>query len=121
MNYFDLERKDVTLPPWGMYLHPPILNNSLSACDILRKVSSDTDLSKIGNPDEYLLVLTPSCDLFNEGKREAKVQEVLCAKCFEKKYLRMEQIKLIKLKKFCTMELISNGFRCQPIKMYVQR
>lgn len=99
VNYFDLERKDITLPPWGMYLHPPILNNSLSACDILRKVSSDTDLSKIGNPDEYLLVLTPSCDLFNEGKREAKVQEVLCAKCFEKKVFTDGTNKIDKIKK----------------------
>ena len=85
VNYFDLERKDITLPPWGMYLYPPILNNSLSTCDILRKVNSETDLSEIGSPDEYLLVLTPSCDLYNEGEREAKVQEILCAKCFEKK------------------------------------
>lgn len=43
-----------------------------------------TDLSKIGEPDEYLLVLTPSCDLVNEGIRNAKVEEVLCAKCFDK-------------------------------------
>lgn len=84
VNYFDLERKDITLPPWGMYLYPPILNNSLSTCDILRKVSMSTDLSKIGEPDEYLLVLTPSCDLVNEGIRNAKVEEVLCAKCFDK-------------------------------------
>lgn len=69
---------------WGMYLYPPILNNSLSTCDILRKVSMSTDLSKIGEPDEYLLVLTPSCDLVNEGIRNAKVEEVLCAKCFDK-------------------------------------
>lgn len=54
------------------------------ACDILRKVSMSTDLSKIGEPDEYLLVLTPSCDLVNEGIRNAKVEEVLCAKCFDK-------------------------------------
>ena len=39
-----------------------------------------TDLSKIGEPDEYLLKKTPSCDLVNEGIRNAKVEEVLCAK-----------------------------------------
>lgn len=44
--------------------------------------SGNSDIVEL--KDEYLLVLTPSCDLVNEGIRNAKVEEVLCAKCFDK-------------------------------------
>lgn len=86
VNYFDLERSRLKLPPWGMYLYPSVLSESLSTCDLLRRVSKDTDLSKIGEADDYLMVLTPSCDMYEEkGIRVPKVTDILCAKCVDKK------------------------------------
>lgn len=77
-NYFD-ENCSEDAPPWIQYVYPPIAT-SLCVCDIIKKASTVRDnLLKIGEPDEYRLVLTPSCDM-----AQSKVSKVLCAKCCNK-------------------------------------
>lgn len=78
MEYFDLENRNIPLPQWGMYNFPPIANG-LTTCDIIRK---SKDIQQDTSAEDYRIILTPSCDLFISEGREAKVDEVLCAKCF---------------------------------------
>ena len=63
-------------PSWVQYLCPP-LTSSLNVCDILKKRVTEED-SVV--PENYLLVLTPSCDLCHDHG----VGNVLCACCCEK-------------------------------------
>ena len=77
-NYFD-ENCSENAPPWIQYVCPPIAK-SLCVCDVIKKVSpTEDDLLKIGEPDEYRLILTPSCDM-----AQNKVTHALCAKCYDK-------------------------------------
>lgn len=70
-------------PSWVQYLCPP-LSDCLNVCDIIRKISAEEHMDAVGNPEEYRLVLTPSCDMQHSQGREAKVTHVLCAQCFPK-------------------------------------
>ena len=80
--YFD-DKFISSLPPsWVQYLCPPI-DNCLNVCDILVKNTENAE--ELYNPENYLLVLTPSCDLYCENGRIPKVFDVLCAKCYDKK------------------------------------
>lgn len=87
VNYFDFQETEKSLPPWAIYMYPPVLKKSLSVCDIVRKTHKNINLSECGNAIEYSVILTPSCDLFTSEKRSAKVENVLCAKCVEAKVL----------------------------------
>ena len=76
--YFD-EKFISSLPPsWVQYLCPPI-DNCLNVCDILVKKTERVE--ELCNPESYLLVLTPSCDLYCGHGRAPKVSDVLCAHC----------------------------------------
>lgn len=77
---FDVQYGESLAPAWVQYTYPPIVE-SLCVCDILRVVSKDKDYNVKGEPEEYKLILTPSCDMV-PGR--AKVTHVLCASCFSK-------------------------------------
>lgn len=77
-TYFDKECGEDCPPPWIQYVYPPI-TNSLCVCDIIRKIPADNSLLVPGEPDEYLLILTPSCDM-----AQNKVSHVLCARSYSK-------------------------------------
>lgn len=83
-EYADKEKPDDSflLPPWSQYIYPPF-SKSLCTCDLIRKIPDSGDVNTIGLSEEYMLILTPSCDMvFRDGK--AKVDKVLCAQCFSK-------------------------------------
>jgi len=77
-TYFDKECGDTALPPWIQYIYPPIAE-SLCVCDIIRSIPTDRCISKAGEAQEYMLILTPSCDMAQD-----KVSHALCAKCNSK-------------------------------------
>lgn len=79
-SYFDKECRDECPPPWIQYVYPPI-TTTLCVCDIIKKIPPDADSSvlAIGEPDEYRLILTPSCDI-----AQNHVSNLLCAKCYPK-------------------------------------
>ena len=89
-TYFDIQYFDDTvLPPWGMYICPAV-SKDLMVCDVIRANTESTDFSKAGLPEEYLIVLTPSCDLVAS---RPKVTHVLCAHCSTKKDFYCHNIK----------------------------
>lgn len=83
-DYFDLEKENLKLPQWGMYTYPPV-SNSLTVCDIIKKVPVDDNQAPAA--EAYRLILTPSCDMVSEGGRNPKVKEIVCAKCFDKEIM----------------------------------
>lgn len=89
--YFDRTYISDLPPAWVQYLCPPV-NNSLCVCDIIRKKSQETDFSKVGNPEEYCMILTPSCDMDTENGRIPKVSHVLCAHCSSKEEFHGKQL-----------------------------
>lgn len=70
-------------PSWVQYLCPPI-NDNLCVCDILRKISHGANYLTAGSPEEYAIILTPSCDMYHDENRTPKVTHVLYARCFPK-------------------------------------
>lgn len=81
--FFDKEFTGELSPSWVQYLCPPV-NSQLCVCDVIRKKSLETSFENLGNPEEYLLILTPSCDMVSEPGRDPKVTHALCARCFPK-------------------------------------
>lgn len=89
-TYFDIQYLDGQyLPPWGMYICPPVSKN-LMVCDLIRAKTEDTDFNTAGKPEEYKIILTPSCDLI---ANRPKVSHVLCANCYPKKDFYCNNIK----------------------------
>lgn len=76
-------------PAWIQYSYPPVTENLLVA-DIIRFYGEDKDQSVPGIPDEYAVILTPSCDMANHG---SDVFKVLIAKCCGK-----EKVSEVRLK-----------------------
>ena len=101
--FFDVQYSESLAPAWVQYTYPPIVE-SLCVCDILRVVSKDKDYSIKGNPEEYKLVLTPSCDMV-PGR--AKVTHVLCASCFNKD--KFHNIQLVAEPKERNVDKVSNS------------
>ena len=62
-------------PAWIQYIYPPMSEHIL-VCDIIRVVSREADLTRPGLPDEYRVILSPSCDMVNHGEIQ-----ILIAKC----------------------------------------
>lgn len=75
-------------PAWIQYSYPPVTKNLLVA-DIIRFYGEDKDQSVPGTPDEYAVILTPSCDMTNHG---SGVFKVLIAKCCGKE--RVTEVRL---------------------------
>lgn len=70
-------------PSWVQYLCPPV-NNHLCVCDVIRKISQGANYQTSGSPEEYAIILTPSCDMYHDENRRSKVTHVLYARCFPK-------------------------------------
>lgn len=64
------------LRPWEHYLCPPLVERHLLTGDIIRRRDGDP-----ADPTQYGVVLTPSCDLVDDGQRKPKVEKVLVAIC----------------------------------------
>lgn len=64
-----------TLACWEQYLYPPVGSNLMTG-DIIRKKTGDTN-----TPENYFIVLTPSCDLVGSGARTPNIESVLVARC----------------------------------------
>ena len=79
-SYFDKECGDACPPPWIQYVCPPI-TTTLCVCDVIKKIPTDRNIPAlaIGDPDEYRLILSPSCDI-----AQNHISNVLCAKCYPK-------------------------------------
>jgi hypothetical protein len=63
------------LKSWECYLYPPVVNHLLMG-DVIRKRNQDTN-----QPENYAVVLTPSCDLVKTATRNPKVPRVLVSRC----------------------------------------
>ncbi len=81
--FFDDKYISNISPSWVQYMSPPI-SESLTVCDIIRIYDVEKDMSNAGDPEEYCIVLTPSCDMVKEPGREPKISHVLCAHCYPK-------------------------------------
>lgn len=79
--FFDNKYISELSPSWVQYLCPP-LGSCLNVCDIIR-IKTET-INIAGAPEQYYIILTPSCDLYHGEGRVAKVSHVLCARCFGK-------------------------------------
>lgn len=71
----DEGRSGEDLDPWEQYVCPPLSSSPLTG-DILRSAAGSDD-----RPEEFSVVLTPSCDLVQDEKQEPRVRRVLVAKC----------------------------------------
>lgn len=80
--FFDDKYTSELSPSWVQYLCPPV-SSCLNVCDIIRAIT-DKDLNNIGDPEEYSIILTPSCDLYHTDGRLPKVTHALCACCYGK-------------------------------------
>ena len=76
--YFDNEYIGSVPPAWIQYEYPPI-QGSLIVADVLRICSSELIIDKPGKPEEYCVILTPSCDM----ARAKAGQLILVAHCSE--------------------------------------
>ena len=76
MYYFDKDCIGITPPAWIQYEYPPV-QECLVVADILRKNSKELDTGKPGNPEEYFVILTPSCDM----ARPKPGETILVAHC----------------------------------------
>lgn len=74
--YFDSEYIGSEPPAWIQYEYPPI-QKTLLVADILRCSSEEGGKIEMGMPEEYCVVLTPSCDM----ARAKAGQTILVAEC----------------------------------------
>lgn len=74
--YFDTEYIGSEPPAWIQYEYPPV-QKTLLVADILRCCSNEGDNDKVGSPEEYCVILTPSCDM----ARAKEGQIILVAEC----------------------------------------
>ena len=82
-SFFDNQFISTISPSWVQYLCPPI-DSCLTVCDIIRVIHPEINLDVMGNPEEYKLILSPSCDMYYDPSRVPKVSHALCAGCFGK-------------------------------------
>ena len=64
------------LASWEQYIYPPVSQDDVLLADVLMTKDADKD-----QPESFLVVLTPSCDMVRVGGRKPKVNRVLVAKC----------------------------------------
>lgn len=77
IQYFEQSEVGGTPPTWIQYIYPPIAETLLVA-DIIRVYSEETFDITPGRPEEYWVVLTPSCDMVNHGVPDFKVLTCRC-------------------------------------------
>jgi len=78
--FFDDQFVSDLAPAWVEYLCPPV-SKSLNVCDIIKENPNREVAYNAGSPEEYWIVLTPSCDLCEHGSTPARVTHALCAHC----------------------------------------
>ncbi len=78
-QFFDDDTIGENPPAWIEYLYPP-MKQHLMVADILRIISKETDVNAVGSPEEYAVILTPSCDMANSNEPI----KVLLAMCVNK-------------------------------------
>ena len=81
ISAFDIEKNGVDLPAWGMYIVPPI-SNKLMTGDLIRSIRRGVDYNVAGAPNEYYLIITPSCDIAQD-----KVKKAMCLPCLGKEQI----------------------------------
>lgn len=81
--FFDDQFISALSPCWVQYLCPPI-SDCLCVCDIIRVRNTEDNMKVLGNPEEYKIILTPSCDMAHGDQRPPKVTHALCANCYAK-------------------------------------
>ena len=102
----DHESENAKLAAWEIYLCPPIGDSSLQLGDILFEAMSTADAGSSCKansrlePANYLIVLTPSCDLAESGDRSPKVSKLLAARCCSVKRFKDKEFPDILKKKF---------------------
>lgn len=74
--YFDKEYIGEIPPAWIQYEYPPVRDTFMVA-DIIRVYSGNTNVNEVGIPEEYRIILTPSCDM----ARAKNSCTILVAKC----------------------------------------
>jgi len=76
--FFDMDAvfSGEQLAAWVAYEYPP-MRDSLFVADVVKKIDSETVIDSIGEPSEYRVILTPSCDM----ARPNDEQLVLVAQC----------------------------------------
>ena len=74
--YFDKEYIGEMPPAWIQYEYPPV-HDTLLVADIIRVYSETTNINEVGEPEEYYIILTPSCDM----ARAKNGSIILVAKC----------------------------------------
>lgn len=89
IQFFEQIEVGVCPPAWIQYSYPPITENLLVS-DIIRFYSDDKDQSVPGQPNEYAVILTPSCDMVNHSSDTFKV---LVAKCCDPKKVTEVRLK----------------------------
>jgi|GEM_PF-6135408 len=71
--------KEHKLSPLEQYVFPPI-GDQLLVCDVIKT----TDRNRDQSPENYRMILTPSCDLQRVAGRSAKVDNVLVVRLFSR-------------------------------------
>lgn len=74
-TYYDKECVEDKPPAWIQYIYPAIFK-TLCVCDLIRKIPDNKVFNTPGNPEDYYIILTPSCDI-----AQNKVTQILCATC----------------------------------------
>jgi CheY-like chemotaxis protein len=83
---------DQQLMSWEQYVYPP-LGDALLTGDILRVAKGSVE-----NPEDFRLVLTPSCDTQLTASGKCKVESVLVSKCTHvKSYFNVCKVKVGKI------------------------
>ena len=82
----DCGLSDEKLAPWEIYLCPPISDHFLLG-DILKKKNPKSSRNSPSSEDdpfliEFVVVLTPSCDLVRRVDKPPRAREVLVALCY---------------------------------------
>ena len=109
--FFEEKYSSEASPAYIQYLCPP-LNESLLAGDIIRTNKDGSDVNDCGKPEEYLLVVSPSCDMATDNNRTPKISSVLCARCFSKETfheISLSETKDVKTENIKKVKKLLNG------------
>lgn len=79
-TYFGNTLEASNPPAWTEYIYPP-MNDGLLVGDIVREMKEGISFSTSGEPNEYYVILTPSCDMANISGVDLPI---LLANCEEK-------------------------------------
>ncbi len=75
VNAFDIGERKKDLPTWGMYIYPPV-SSKITTGDVIRKIDETADYTKAGDPKDYRVVISQSCDIEHD-----KIKKVVLLEC----------------------------------------